>query len=160
MIQSPQPQLFATGARSAAFCPDRIYRYTLWRRWSQGKRYVNFILLNPSTADETADDNTVRKCIKFARSWGYNALCITNLFAYRSTDRRAMKQFPDPIGYGNDRWLLTIAREASLIVAAWSQDGVHLGRAAAVKRMLQRFDLHYLRISPRRPALAPALPSG
>lgn len=65
-----QLDLFHTDARTADFDRRRIYRYTLWRRWSDGPRYVNFICINPSTADENTDDPTVRKCIKFARSWG------------------------------------------------------------------------------------------
>jgi len=143
-----QPNLFRTDARTASFDRRRVYRYTLWRRWSDGHRYVNFIMLNPSTADETVDDPTVRKCVKFARSWGYDALCITNLFAYRATDPRAMMKALDPVGFGNDRWLIKTAESASLIVCAWSQNGVFNGRAGSVKRLLSRFDLHYLRISP------------
>lgn len=148
---SAQIQLFETHARSADLSRDRIFRYTLWRRWSDGNRYVQFICLNPSKADETVDDPTVRKCVKFAKSWGYDALCITNLFAYRATDSRVMKVAVDPVGYGNDRWLVRIAEKASLIVAAWSQDGVHHHRSAAVRKLLYRFDLHYLRITKGEP---------
>ena len=46
------PALFATDLRAATFCPRRVYRYELWRRWADGSRYVNFICTNPSTADE------------------------------------------------------------------------------------------------------------
>jgi hypothetical protein len=147
MSTAAQPALFETHAKSALLSRDRVYRYTLWRRWSEGDRYVQFICLNPSTADESVDDPTVRKCVKFARSWGYDALCITNLFAYRATDPRQMKSVADPVGLGNNRRLLQIADDASLIVAAWGRDGVHLHRSAAVRRLLRSFDLHYLRIT-------------
>jgi hypothetical protein len=146
-----QPQLFATHARSASFDRGRIYRYTLWRRWSAGDRYVNFIGLNPSTADESADDPTSRKLVKFARLWGFDALCITNLFAYRATSPRDMMSAADPIGYGNDRRLSEIAKDASLIVCAWGRDGAFSGRGAAVKRLLSKFDLNYLRITQGQP---------
>lgn len=146
-----QPKLFDDNTRSATFSRSRIYRYTLWRRWSDGDRYVNFICLNPSTADETVDDNTVRKCIKFAKTWGYDAMCITNLFAYRATDFNVAAKALDPIGFGNDRWLLKIAADASLIVCAWSRHGGFNSRAAAVKRLLYKFDLHYLRITIGQP---------
>lgn len=148
MTLAAQPQLFETGARSAAFCRRRIYRYTLWRRWSDGRRYVQFICLNPSTADEHSDDPTIRKCIKFAKSWGFDAMCMTNLFAYRATNPMVMKKALDPIGFGNDRWILKTARGASMIVAAWSQHGVHLNRGSAVRGLLQKFPLHYLRVTP------------
>ncbi len=142
-----QLELFQTDARTATLSRDRIYRYMLWRRWSDGNRYVQFIGLNPSIADENTDDPTIRKCVKFARTWGYDALCMTNLFAYRATNRKIMMAFSDPIGYGNDRWLVKTAENASLIVCAWSQDGAFNNRAAGVLKLLKRFDLHYLRMS-------------
>lgn len=95
---SLQIDLFRPTDRTAAFSRSRIYRYELWRRWADGGRYVNFICLNPSTADEHKDDPTVRKCVKFARTWGYGAMCITNLFAYRATDRSVIKKVADPVG--------------------------------------------------------------
>lgn len=146
-----QQQLFETVRKAATMSRDRVFRYELHRRWSDGRRYVNFICLNPSTADENADDPTVRKCVKFARSWGYDALCITNLFTYRATDFNAAAKALDPVGFGNDRHLTTIAGDASLVVCAWGLNGSFSGRAAAVKRLLYKFDLHYLRITRGQP---------
>lgn len=146
-----QPALFETNPRSARLSTDRLYRYELWRRWSDGRRYVNFIYLNPSTADEHADDPTTRKCVKFAKTWGYDALCITNLFAFRSTDKKVMMAAADPVGWGNNRHLLRVANDASLIVAAWSRDGVHQHRSAAVKHLLRFCRLHYLRLTLNEP---------
>lgn len=80
--------LFLDQASAARFSLCRRYRYDLWRRWDISKGYAMFIGLNPSTADKTADDPTIRRCIGFARSWGYGALCMTNLFAFRATDPR------------------------------------------------------------------------
>lgn len=151
-MSSAQPALFDTQARSALLTRDRVFRYTLWRRWSDGDRYVNFILLNPSTADEERDDPTTRKCVRMAQMWGdFDSICITNLFAYKATDPRKMKAATDPIGFGNNRWLEKIAKDASLIVCAWGLDGSFTGRSAAVKRLLRRFDLHYLRITRGEP---------
>ncbi len=147
-----QPMLFETTTKTATLSRDRIYRYELWRRWSLvSKRYVQFICTNPSTADETTDDPTVKKCVKYAHKWGFDALCITNLFAYRATDFTKAMAAPDPIGLGNDRHLVNIAEHAALIVCAWGLDGAHLNRATAVKRLLRRFDLHYLKITREQP---------
>jgi len=145
-----QPTLF-THDRSATLDRRRVYRYELHRRWSDGSRIVNFIMLNPSTADETTDDPTVRKCVKFARLWGFDALCITNLFAYRSTDPRTIERVLDPVGLGNDRHILAAASAASLVVCAWGKNGAFMGRGSIVRRMIARFDPHYLRLTREQP---------
>ena len=36
----------------AEFSPCRKWRYLLWRRWDRTKPVANFLMLNPSTADE------------------------------------------------------------------------------------------------------------
>lgn len=113
------------------FSPDRQYRYTLWRRWWDENlfvRFVQFIGVNPSTADETINDPTVTRCILYAQKWGYEAMCMTNLFAFRSTDVRAMKRHPAPIGGENDQWLLRVSRAASLVIACWGNHGTHMAR--------------------------------
>lgn len=146
-----QTSLFKTLDRSAELSRDRVYRFTLWRRWSDGDRYVQFVCLNPSTADENADDQTTIKCMKLARLWGYDALCMTNLFAYRATDPKVMISFRDPVGFGNDRWLKVVAQQASLVVAAWGLNGRFMGRSKIVRQMLRKFDLHYLRFTRDEP---------
>src|SRR6185295_13389216 len=75
--------------------PDRKYRYVLFRCWDIEKTMVNFVALNPSTADESKDDPTLRRCMSFAKSFGYGGLYITNLFAFRAT-RFVMYKPPYP----------------------------------------------------------------
>ena len=65
------------------------YRYQLWRRWGTGHLCV-WVMLNPSTADATTDDATIRKCMGFAKRWGFAGIEVVNLYALRSTDPRAM----------------------------------------------------------------------
>jgi hypothetical protein len=146
-----QPQLFKTEGRSAVFSAGRIHRYTLWRRWSDGDKFVQFIGLNPSTADETNDDNTIRKCIKLANRWGFDALCMTNLFSYCATSPAVMKKYWCPNGWDNDTWLVRIALDASMIVAAWSQDGNYKNRSEIVQGLLSNFDLYCLRFTGSEP---------
>jgi len=92
-----------------------------------------FIGLNPSTADEVEDDRTVRRCINYAMQWGFGALCMTNLFAFRATDPSVMKAFCEPIGPENDETLDRLSKDAGIIIAAWGKDGNHLYRASKVK---------------------------
>ena len=87
------------------------YRYKLWRTWDDIRPVVMFIMLNPSTADATADDPTIRRCIGFARAWGYGGVRVGNLFAWRTpypqrvafcsrTDRTRQRQRPVRTGRG------------------------------------------------------------
>jgi hypothetical protein len=94
--------------------------------------YVNFVLLNPSTATATEDDPTIRRCIGFAERWGYPSLVVTNLFALRSTDPRALRTSRAPVGPDNDHWLMKSAMGADRIVAAWGNHGRYLKRGAKV----------------------------
>lgn len=114
--------------KSARFSPCRRYRYELWRVWDPEKPYAMFIGLNPSTADETEDDPTIRRCIRFARDWGYGALCMANLFALRATDPKVMLADPEPEGPDNDDTLRRLAGHACIVVAAWGAHGGHRKR--------------------------------
>jgi len=153
--------LGVTGAgaveRGAHLSSCRAYRYALWRRWDCGP-HAMFVGLNPSTADETADDPTIRRCIAFARAWGYGGLCMTNLFAYRATQPADMLTQDDPVGPDNDAHLRQSASEAGVVVAAWGTHGTHGGRHKAVRAMLP--GLHYLRLTkdghPGHPLYLPA----
>lgn len=120
------------------------YRYSLWRQWAQGPQ-VMFVGLNPSTADATLDDPTIRRCIGFARAWGYTGLVMTNLFAWRDTDPRNMLAADDPVGPDNDRVLRVAHDKAALTVAAWGAHGTHGGRHNVVRALLPH--LHYLRLT-------------
>lgn len=124
-------------SRVCVFSPDRLHRYTLWREFDlTNQTYVQFVGLNPSTADEVQDDPTVRRCIDFAKRWGFGALCMTNIFAYRATDPDVMKAAQDPIGPDNDAWLTRIAAGAGLVVAAWGNHGEFMDRQRAVARLM------------------------
>lgn len=129
---------------SAVLSPCRRYRYELWRRWSDAPAVV-FIGLNPSTADETKDDATIRKCIAYAKKWGHGALCMVNLFAFRATQPKDMMAASDPVGPDNDRVLQTLPHTCSMIIAAWGCDGSHMGRDKAVLAMLP--SLHALHVT-------------
>lgn len=134
-----QPNLFAADTgKSAVISEDGLYRYRLTRGACHGSGTVNFIMLNPSTADGVKDDPTIRRLISFARSAGWADLVVTNLFAFRSPDPKAMKAAVDPVGPENDRYILEAAREASAVFCAWGAHGSYRGRSATVRAMLER----------------------
>lgn len=153
--------------RVTRFSADRKYRYTLWRDWScrmteqplvhftedphldyylgDRKSFVQFVGLNPSTADETQDDPTIRRCIGFAQSWGFGAMCMTNLFAWRETDSSKLAKVQHPFGPANTNWLCAVAEDAGLTVAVWgAKGGLHNGDKIAAAQIPK---LHYLKLT-------------
>ena len=153
--------------RKTILSPCRTYRYQLWREWElpadETREFgphlgvAAFIGLNPSTADETKDDATIRKCIGFAKRWGCTALCMVNLFAYRSRNPKLLLNNPDPVGPENDDYLREVSWGAPLVIAAWGAFPQFDARARAVERLF--VDLKCLGMSrggfPRHPLMLP-----
>lgn len=106
-------------------------------------------MLNPSTADEVRLDPTCSRARDYAARWGYGALVVTNVFAWRATDPAKLMAARDPVGSENDRAILRAAREAAIVICAWGNHGAHLGRAERVVRLLERagVPLHALRVN-------------
>lgn len=129
------------GAATATFDPTRTYRYRLTRTWDPQAPRVNFLMLNPSTADAFVLDPTVRRCVGFARSWGFGSLEVTNIFAFRATDPAVLVAQAEPVGAGNDRAICEAARTADQVVVAWGARGSHLGRGDVVALMLAGLDV-------------------
>lgn len=99
------------------------YRYQLWRIWNNTKPNVLFIMLNPSTADTINNDPTIRRCIGFAKTWGFGGLYVGNLFAYRSTDHNRLKWVDNPVGVDNILHINEMASKSVKIVLAWGGNG-------------------------------------
>lgn len=123
---------------TAIFSDCRTWRYRLERTWAPELPRAAFILLNPSTADETNDDPTIRRCIGYAKAWGYGGLVLGNIFALRSTDPAALYGHPDPVGPDNDMHLMAIAESSSAIVCGWGAHGVERKRGARVLEMIRQ----------------------
>ena len=113
------------------------YRYLLSRRWGRGAPAL-FVMLNPSTADAADDDQTIRRCIGFARRWRAPALEVVNLYALRATRPRDLFAHAAPVGPENDDAIREAADRAGAIVVAW---GVHGARdTSRVERVLELLD--------------------
>ena len=61
---------------------------------------------------------------------------MVNLFAFRATAPSDLMASKSPVGPDNDDWIIKSAVEAGVIVAAWGNDGSHLGRSEIVRRIL------------------------
>lgn len=133
MIVRESSTLF--GRRIAVFSDCERYRY--WLEIQEGiGPLCNFLMLNPSTADERCDDPTISKCRRFAAKWGYGGLVVTNLFALRATDPKLMLASQLPVGSDNDTYIIRAANRCQMVVCAWSQHGNHLGRAEEAYKTL------------------------
>ncbi|QLB13932.1 hypothetical protein A6A11_07615 [Bisgaardia hudsonensis] len=131
--------------KGAIFSECGNYRYLLWRIWDIDKPNVMFIGLNPSTADETIDDNTITRCINFAKQAGFGGVYMVNLFAYRSTDKSVLYQMNDPIGHDNDKYINSVLDKVDKVVACWGNDGQYLDRSQHIYNLIP--DLYCLKVN-------------
>ncbi|GAC1524629.1 MAG: DUF1643 domain-containing protein [Marmoricola sp.] len=118
--------------KSASFSSDRLYRYALIREWGTTIPAVTFIGLNPSTADASKDDPTIRRCVRFAQEWGFRRLTMLNLFAYRSTNPAALRRVDDPVGEENDAIIGRLCGGSGLTIMAWGAHPLAKARAPQV----------------------------
>ncbi len=121
----------------ASYSDCERYRYALTRIWEPAGRKVLFLMLNPSTATEVQNDPTVERCERRARTLGFGAFRVCNIFAYRATDPRDMRAADDPVGTANDATIMQAIGWADEVVAGWGNHGDHLARGRAVKALLK-----------------------
>lgn len=121
----------------------------LTRTWDDSLPVVNFLMLNPSTADAFQLDPTNRRCVGFAQAWGFGALVTTNIFAFRSTNPAGLRTAKDAVGLENNKEILAAAKNADLVIAAWGTHGEFHDRGTAVRDMLATagIELHLLRLT-------------
>ena len=73
------------GAATALLSGDGHYRYYLTRDLPGQGPPLHFAMLNPSTATAVDDDQTIRRCLCYARALDAGSLHVWNLFAWRTT---------------------------------------------------------------------------
>lgn len=136
----------ATIGRSAEISDCGKYRWWLRRTWSGGtKGIVCFVMLNPSKADGSIDDPTVKKCMAFAMAWGYSGMVIVNLYAYRATDPGELKTAESPVGgKRNDIEIRAAAISSDFAIAAWGTKAL-VCRVWEVEEILKGVPIHCLK---------------
>ncbi|GAA3984635.1 hypothetical protein GCM10022407_32050 [Hymenobacter antarcticus] len=118
-------------------------------------------MLNPSTADAFQDDPTIRRCIGFARAWGFGGLEVVNLYSFRTSFPAELKKAAQPNGTDNDAHLLEAVAGAAQVIAAWGNHG-DSGRVAALMQQLRAAAGQVLCLgqtrtgAPRHPLYVPA----
>jgi hypothetical protein len=145
----------------ATFSPCRQYRYTLFRQWDENIPPLAFLMLNPSTADETQNDPTVERCQRRAQSSGAGGVVVLNIFALRSTDPKALYSHADPIGPKNDESIVGVAGAIGSVICAWGTHGALNERGKTVLSWLRAHDIKPLALkinadgSPAHPLYLP-----
>jgi hypothetical protein len=124
------PTQYHGSPSGAIFSTCEKYRYVLWRRWGDAPPLA-FIGLNPSTADASQDDPTIRRCIGFAKRFQAGGLVMLNLFAFRATDPSALVLFANPdhpeagVGPNHDEMIRPWMGLCNKAIAAWGASVPH-----------------------------------
>ena len=124
----------------ATYSDCERYRYALTRVWDPTGQKALFIMLNPSTATEYQNDPTVERCERRARTLGFGAFRVTNIFAWRDTDPKKMRAAVDPVGPQNDVVILDSLAWSDRVIAAWGTHGAHLQRGPQMEALLRYAD--------------------
>lgn len=122
---------------TAIYSDCERYRYMLTRTWDPAGERALFVMLNPSTATEMQNDPTVERCERRARTLGFGAFRVCNIFAWRDTDPARMRRATDPVGPANDDAIADSCPWADRIVCGWGAHGAHLDRGAEVERLMR-----------------------
>lgn len=111
-------------ARSAVISECGRYRYSLYRKWAETELMpIMWVMLNPSTADGLADDPTIRRCVAFSKRWGFGAMFVGNLYAFRATNPANLPTGSEAIGPDNERHLYNMGTQSAKVICAW---GAHV----------------------------------
>lgn len=145
----------------ATFDRSGKYRYLLWREWRLDLPTCVFIMLNPSTADATTDDPTIRRVTAFAHDFGFGRFDVVNLFAYRATESAVLATVRDPVGKSNNDYILETVSRSDACFAAWGNCGALKQRSKAVMDLLpQHIEVRCLGVNksgePKHPLYLPS----
>lgn len=104
---------------NAIISPCGKFRYLLTRIVAETGPLVCVVMVNPSKADGTLTDHTIRKLDGFAKRLGWRGYIVVNKFAYRATDVNELKAAIDPIGPLCGGYIAQAMIQCDFIVVAW-----------------------------------------
>lgn len=132
--------------KDASISEDLKYRYMLSRIWNKDKKIIMFVWLNPSIADDKINDPTITRCINFTKDWWYWGFYMTNLFAYRATEPKNMKNSESPIWIENDFYIEKYYNKVDLVVCMWWNNWNFKNRSKEFTNKF-KWKLHYLELN-------------
>lgn len=131
----------------ASFSECREYRFALWRIWDESKPLVMFIGLNPSTANETEPDQTIKSVTRISKNLGYGGFYMMNCFPYVSTNPNDLIDHDKTVYsqqqfFINNQKLKEVSDKCKDIVFAWGKF-----------KVLQKRSLELIKMFPHAKAL-------
>ena len=122
--------------KGAIFSEDRIYRYALWRVWNPSLKIMMQIGLNPSRANELRSDPTITRGFVRAYKLGYGGFLMANLYAFVSTDPKALTRNVNTVGELTDYYIREMVKLSSIQLCGWGSFPEAKYRAPTVLAML------------------------
>jgi len=107
-----------SGVSGATFSWCNKYRYHLWRRWGEGK-VLTYLMCNPSKSDVFSTDPIMRKCLFYAKKYGYAGVDLLGIFALMSAKIKGL-EVDDPVGADNDEFIKAVRGD---VCFAWGKVG-------------------------------------
>ncbi len=129
----------------AHFSDCEQYRYWLRRDWDANLPAIGFLMLNPSTADEVANDPTIERCQRRAIAMGYGSMIIVNLFPFRLTDSTLLHTVGDLLGDSKeaDDCIVRAVQASDMTVCGWGKHALAAPRARHVLSLLKTAGLQH-----------------
>ena len=124
--------------RDAVISDCGLYRYLLRRSWDHAKPRYLWVMLNPSTADASVDDATIRSCTRLCRKWGGGSFEVVNLFGFRATDPADLAKAADPIGPRNDAVAEAAIHRCDIAICGWGAHPMAKRRERAMADLIRR----------------------
>lgn len=121
----------------AGISSDGNYRWWLFRCWAASLPLIIWIMMNPSTADHRKNDPTILKVIRYSTKWGYGAVLVLNIYAFRTSRPENLPiKMKHRVGRRNNWWIKTIfafaAKKKIPVICAWGVK--HKERGDLVRR--------------------------
>lgn len=106
---------------SALISDCGLFRWTLERDVQLDGITALLCGVNPSTADASVNDHTIMKDIGFSKVLGWRRFIKVNVFPYRATDVRKLRDVADHRLAENAEHIRRVAADADIIVPMWGR---------------------------------------
>ena len=123
--------------KGAIFSEDRKYRYALWRIWNLSRPILLLIGLNPSDANEIKNDPTITRGMVRADRDGFGGFLMANLYAFISTEPKALLGDGDFVGELTDYYLKQMIELSERQLCGWGSFPPVNKRASLVLAMIK-----------------------